>query len=60
MKELWNTISSGEKWKGEFYNQKKNGEYFWEDASISPVINHQNKITNYIAVKHDITEKKKS
>ena len=58
--ELWNTISSGEKWKGEIYNQKKNGEYFWEDASISPLINQQNEIINYVAVKQDITEKKKA
>ncbi len=58
-KELWNTISSGNDWRGEFHNKKKNGVLFWESAIISPVKDKTGKITNYIAVKEDITEKKK-
>ncbi len=58
-KELWDTISSGNDWKGEFQNKKKNGELYWESAIISPVKDKTGKITNYIAVKEDITEKKK-
>ncbi|MBI9073744.1 MAG: PAS domain S-box protein, partial [Melioribacteraceae bacterium] len=58
-KNLWETISSGNIWAGEFHNKKKNGELFWESAIISPVKDNEGKITHYIAVKEDITEKKK-
>ncbi|MEW6701930.1 MAG: PAS domain S-box protein, partial [Bacteroidota bacterium] len=58
-KELWETITSGKEWRGEFHNRKKNGELFWESASISPIKNLKGEITNYVAVKEDITEKKK-
>ena len=59
-KEIWGMISNGREWQGELYNKKKNGEYYWEAVSISPVINNQGMITNYIAVKEDITEKKEA
>jgi PAS domain S-box-containing protein len=55
---LWNAILSGVEWQGEFHNKKKNGELFWENAVISPLLNQKGKITNFIAVKEDITEKK--
>ncbi|OFX45941.1 MAG: hypothetical protein A2046_17110 [Bacteroidetes bacterium GWA2_30_7] len=55
---LWKTISNGKVWTGEFFNKKKNGEFYWEKAVISPVFNNNNEIINYIAVKEDITEKK--
>lgn len=55
---LWKTISSGEEWRGEFHNKKKNGELYWESASISPIRNTKGDITHYLAVKEDITEKK--
>jgi PAS domain S-box-containing protein len=58
--ELWSKISSGKEWKGEFYNRKKNGDFFWEAASISPIIDESGKITHYIAVKEDITDKKEA
>ncbi|MCK4698679.1 MAG: PAS domain S-box protein, partial [Bacteroidales bacterium] len=57
-KELWDTISSGKEWRGEFHNKKKNGEYFWEAVSISPIFDKQGKITNYIKIADDITERK--
>ena len=57
-KELWNTISSGKDWFGEFRNKRKNGELFWESASISPIRNTEGVITHFIAIKEDITEKK--
>ncbi|UZJ39577.1 MULTISPECIES: PAS domain S-box protein [unclassified Prosthecochloris] len=57
--QLWQTIISGEEWRGEFLNKKKDGRLYWEDASISPVINEHGGITNFVAVKEDITEKKK-
>lgn len=59
-KELWETISAGKEWRGELINKKKNGELFWELVTISPVKNSDNIITNYLAVKEDISESKKS
>ena len=58
-KELWDTIKSGKEWHGEFLNKKKNGELFWESASISPVKNNEGAITHFIAVKEDITKQKR-
>jgi len=59
-KELWETILSGKEWTGEFHNKKKSGELFWESASISPIKDDNGKTTNFVAVKEDITEKKKT
>ncbi|MBN2638447.1 MAG: PAS domain S-box protein, partial [Bacteroidales bacterium] len=58
-KELWETITNGETWKGELLNRKKNGELFWELASISPLKNEADEITHYVGVKEDITKRKK-
>ena len=57
-KNLWETILSGKTWKGDFINRKKNGEEFWESASISPIKNDRGEITHFVAVKQDITERK--
>ena len=57
-KQLWETISSGIAWHGEFHNKKKNGELFWEAASISPIFDKQGRKTNYIKVAEDITKRK--
>ena len=57
-KRLWDTISSGKEWFGEFHNKKKNGELFWESASISPIINANGEVSNYVSVKEDITNRK--
>lgn len=59
-KEMWETITAGKIWLGEIRNKKKNGELYWERALISPVINSDNEITNYFAIKEDITERKKN
>ncbi len=59
-KQLWKTISSGKKWMGEFHNKKKNGEFYWESASISPILDEHGKIVHYLAIKMDITERKKA
>jgi PAS domain S-box-containing protein len=58
--ELWKTIKSGKEWRGEFHNKKKNGELYWEFASISPIKNEKGEIINFLAVKEDITERKKT
>lgn len=54
-KRLWDTITSGGEWRGEFRNKKKNGEIYWESASISPVTDEAGVITHFLAVKEDIT-----
>jgi PAS domain S-box-containing protein len=56
--QLWETIQAGRIWKGELINRKKNGEFYYESISISPVIDHDGRITNYLAVKEDITTRK--
>ncbi|MCK5372641.1 MAG: PAS domain-containing protein, partial [Cyclobacteriaceae bacterium] len=57
---LWNTITNGKTWRGEFLNKKKNGDLYWEKGTITPVKNDQGDIINYIAIKEDITELKRS
>ncbi|GJM39760.1 MAG: hypothetical protein DHS20C20_00420 [Ardenticatenaceae bacterium] len=56
--ELWATIRSGKEWRGEFRNRKKNGDLYWELASIANVKNLQGRITHFVAVKEDITKQK--
>ena len=58
-KALWHTITKGEVWEGEFQNKKKNGDLFWEAATISPVTDKNDKITHYLAIRKDITEQKR-
>lgn len=57
-KQLWLTITSGNEWFGEFHNKKKDGTFYWESASISPILNSYGKTTHYIAIKEDITNRK--
>ena len=59
-KSLWETLLRGGKWSGEFCNKKKNGELYWEMAYISPVVNSDGETTHYVAVKENITERKKA
>ncbi len=54
-KKLWDTISRGDIWKGRFINRKKDGSFYTEEATISPVRNNLGKIVNYVAVKRDIS-----
>ncbi|MGD1007076.1 MAG: PAS domain S-box protein, partial [Ignavibacteriaceae bacterium] len=58
-KVLWDTIISGKEWRGELHNKKKNGELYWESALISPILNERGAVTNFIAIKEDITEQKR-
>jgi PAS domain S-box-containing protein len=52
---LWRTVSSGQTWSGRMTNRKKDGSLFTEEATISPVLNQQGTIVNYVAIKRDIT-----
>jgi PAS domain S-box-containing protein len=58
-RELWMTITAGQEWRGEFCNRKKNGEIHWEHASISPIRDEKGTITHFVAVKEDVTERKR-
>jgi len=58
-KKMWNTILGGNKWEGEMCNKKKNGELYWEQARISPIVNSLGEITHFVGIKEDITELKK-
>jgi PAS domain S-box-containing protein len=57
---LWTTILSGGEWRGEFANKKKSGEIYWESASIVPIRDSAGTITHFLAVKEDITERKRA
>ena len=56
---LWKTITAGKEWSGEFHNRKKDGSLYWESVIIAPVKNDEGTIINFIAVKDEITERKK-
>jgi PAS domain S-box-containing protein len=58
--DLWNTIGKGEVWQGEFINKRKNGELFWELATISSIRDHAGEITHYLAITEDITQRKQT
>ena len=57
--QMWKVLKSGETWRGEFCNKTKDGRIYWEDASIAPVLDEKGTIKYYIAVKEDITNRKK-
>jgi PAS domain S-box-containing protein len=56
--DLWETITAGKTWQGEFHNMKKNGDLYWEWAVIAPVTDEQGGGTGYVAIKEDITRRK--
>ncbi len=58
--DLWTTILAGEKWSGEVVNKHKNGRLFWEYLQISPVRGRTGEIRNFVAIKEDITDRKRS
>ena len=58
--DLWSTIKQGREWRGEFCNRKKSGEIFWEAAKIRPITNEKGAVVHYLALKEDITERRRS
>ncbi len=59
-KQMWDTILAGGEWHTEFKNRKKNGDYYWESARITPIHNEHGRITHFLAVKEDITARKQA
>ncbi|NTV05469.1 MAG: PAS domain S-box protein [Chlorobiaceae bacterium] len=57
-KELWETINSGKNWQGEFVNKKKNGELYWENSVIIPIIDPTWAISHFVSIKQDISLRK--
>jgi PAS domain S-box-containing protein len=58
--QMWATLNAGGEWHGEFQNRKKNGELYWESASISAIRDELGRITHFVAVKEDITQRKRA
>lgn len=56
--DMWKTITQQKVWTGEFKNRKKNGDYYWVDAVISPECDKKGKFIGYHAIRRDITDKK--
>ena len=58
--DMWLTLKRGRRWTGEFVNRRKNGEIYWEEAHIAPVLDASNRPMRYVAVKLDITARKRA
>ncbi len=59
-KRLWDIITAGGEWRGEFYNKRKNGEFYWVSQTISPIKDLQGVITHFLGIGEDITERKRA
>ena len=58
--DLWKTIKSGQTWQGEIKNRKKNGDYYWVHAYISPIFDGNGDIAGYTAIRENITDRKRA
>ncbi|PCJ21331.1 MAG: hypothetical protein COB02_01730 [Candidatus Cloacimonadota bacterium] len=56
-KNLWTTIKSGSIWKGLVKNKTKNGSFYWVNTTIVPFLDQNKKVTQYVAIRHDVTQK---
>jgi diguanylate cyclase (GGDEF)-like protein/PAS domain S-box-containing protein len=59
-KDLWDTALSGQRWRGELVNQRKDGSFYHEEMTVTPVTNTAGEITHFIAIKLDISERKQA
>ncbi len=58
-KELWSTVKSGKKWRGEVKNLRKDGTYYWVKAVVEPNYNKKGEIIGFTSIRQDITDKKR-
>lgn len=59
-RDMWNTLLSGKTWVGEFHNKRKDGSLFWEQATISPIMDARGQALHFLAIKEDVTERKRA
>jgi two-component system, cell cycle sensor histidine kinase and response regulator CckA len=59
-KSLWDTILSGQVWRGDIINRRKDGTFYTEEQSITPQRDTNGKISHFIAVKQDVTERRRA
>ncbi len=59
-RKLWDTISGGQIWRGEFHNRRKDGTLYWESTTIAPIQDDTGQIIHYIAIKEDTTARKEA
>ena len=57
---LWETITAGKEWQGEFHNRKKNGALYWAATSICPISNDDDVLTHFLGISEDISERKRT
>ena len=57
--QMWRTGLAGNEWRGELHDRKKSGELYWELASISPIRDENGTVTHFIAIKEDISDRKR-
>jgi PAS domain S-box-containing protein len=53
---MWATINAGKVWRGRILNRRKDGNYYWAQTTIAPILDEKNSITSFVSIQRDITE----